>query len=132
MTTQLLDANVLIALVVEEHEHHEAASAWLAGVGEFAVCPIVEGALVRFLLRIGEAPATATAILVRVRAHPDCRFWPDSLSHHEVDLSEIRGHRQVTDSYLSALALRNGGRLVTFDRGLAGRDRTVLLLTAPD
>lgn len=27
----LLDVNVLVALVVPEHEHHEAALAWYAG-----------------------------------------------------------------------------------------------------
>jgi hypothetical protein len=29
------------------------------------------------------------------------------------------GHRQVTDAYLAALARQQGGRLVTFDAGLA-------------
>ena len=52
--TYLLDANVLIALTVAEHEHHERASTWAATVNRFAVCPIVEGALVRFLVRTGE------------------------------------------------------------------------------
>lgn len=131
MTTFLLDANVLIALVVAEHDHHDAASTWLAEVDEFAVCPIVEGALVRFLLRIGEAPATATAILAGVHANPLCQFWPDAVSFRDVDLSDLSGHRQVTDSYLSALARSNGGRLVTFDRALATRDESVLLLSSP-
>jgi hypothetical protein len=129
VTTHLLDANVLIALVVAEHEHHDAASDWLAGVDEFAVCPIVEGALVRFLTRLGEAPATATAVLAGVRAHPGCRFWPDDLSYRDVDLAGIRGHRQVTDTYLAALARARDGRLATLDRALAGRypDLAVLL-----
>ena len=55
MTTFLLDANALIALTIAEHEHHERASDWLATVEAFAVSPVVEGALVRFLVRIGEA-----------------------------------------------------------------------------
>ena len=52
--TYLLDANVLIALTVAEHEHHDRASTWAATINGFAVCPIVEGALVRFLVRTGE------------------------------------------------------------------------------
>ena len=32
------------------------------------------------------------------------------------DWSLILGHRQVTDVYLLALAVRHGGRLVSFDR----------------
>lgn len=55
--TYLLDANVLIALTVQEHEHHARASTWAATVDRFAICPIVEGALVRFLVRLGESPA---------------------------------------------------------------------------
>ncbi len=55
MTTYLLDADVLIALTVAEHEHHARTSAWAAGIDRFALCPVVEGALVRFLVRIGES-----------------------------------------------------------------------------
>jgi len=32
VTTHLLDANVLIALTVGEHEHHVRASSWAAGI----------------------------------------------------------------------------------------------------
>lgn len=128
MTTHLLDANVLIALVVAEHEHHETASDWLAAVGEFAVCPVVEGALVRFLLRLGETPETAAAVLTGVSQHPRCRFWPDSASYRDIDLADIRGHRQVTDTYLAALARVRDGRLATLDRALAARFPEVAVL----
>ena len=33
-------------------------------------------------------------------------------------VEHILGHRRVTDVYLLALAVRNSGRLVTFDRGV--------------
>ena len=36
-----------------------------------------------------------------------------------VDFSRVQGHQQVTDLYLLALAVRHGGRLVTFDRAVA-------------
>lgn len=121
MTTFLLDANVVIALTVAEHEHHERATAWLTTVSRFAVCPLVEGALIRFLLRIGESMETAAAVLAGVRAAERCEFWPDSVSYAEVDVSTVHGHRQVTDSYLAALASRGSGQLATFDRALAAR-----------
>ncbi len=76
----LLDGGVLIALTVEEHEYHERSTAWVSAVGRFAVCPIVEGALVRFLLRLGESAATAAEVVQRVRALPSCEFWADSTS----------------------------------------------------
>lgn len=119
MTAFLLDANVLIALTVAEHEHHERATAWLAGIDRFAVCPVVEGALVRFLLHTGESVETAAAVLGGVRAAARGEFWPDAVSYAEVGLSTVRGHRQVTDAYLAALARHHGGRLATFDAALA-------------
>ena len=118
MTVNLLDANVLIALTVAEHEHHRPASAWAATNG-FALCPVVEGALVRFLVRLGESHATATAVLSALHSSERCEFWPDSVSYARTDLSQVTGHRQVTDAYLVGLATSRGARLVTFDRRLA-------------
>ena len=118
MTTYLLDANVLIALTIVEHEHHARASVWAAGVERFAVCPIVEGALARFLVRIGEKPDTAVAILRQVRMRSGFEFWPDSLSYADASLGHVRGHRQVTDAYLVSLAAERGGVLVTMDEAL--------------
>jgi uncharacterized protein len=120
VSTYLLDANVLIALTVAEHEHHERASAWAAGVDSFAVCPVVEGALVRFLVRAGETPAVATAVLRAVHAMSGCAFWSDSLSYADAGLGHVRGHRQVTDAYLASLAAgRPDSTLATLDEGLA-------------
>ena len=45
-------------------------------------------------------------------------FWPDEVSLLDsdvVDSTRIHGPRQLTDIYLLALAVRNKGRLVTFD-----------------
>ena len=131
MTTYLLDANVLIALVVAEHEHHARASTWMAGIDRFALCPVVEGAVVRFLVRIGERAAVATSLLRAIHALPACEFWSDALSYADVDLQQVRGHRQVTDAYLvSLVAARTGAKLATLDEGLA-RDRPEVTLLLP-
>jgi predicted nucleic acid-binding protein len=48
-------------------------------------------------------------------------FWPDDLTLLDaalVDAGQIRGYKQLTDVYLLALAVKNGGRLVTFDAGI--------------
>lgn len=119
MTCYLLDANVLIALTISEHEHHDRASAWAASIERFALCPVVEGAFVRFLVRIGESAITAASVLRAVRALPRCEFWPDSVSYTDVRLTHVRGHRQVTDAYLATLAEINGGLLATLDEALA-------------
>lgn len=127
----LLDANVLIALVVAEHEHHVRVSTWLSRVDRVALCPVVEGALVRFLVRAGEAVEVAREVLRSLYADPRCEFWPEELSYGEADLSHVRGHRQVTDAYLTALAVTHDGAvLATLDQGLAN-DRSAHTLLVP-
>ena len=122
MTTYLLDADVLIAPTVADHEHPARTSAWASGMSRFAVCPVVEGALVRFLVRIGETAAVAQQVLRGIHALPHCEFWPDSLSYADSDLGPVRGHRQVTDAYLVSLASgRPGATLATLDEGWCGR-----------
>lgn len=125
----LLDANVLIALTVEEHEHHERATTRAAGAAGLAVCPIVEGALVRFLLRLGESAATATEVVRRIHRRPSCEFWPASISYADVAMDHVHGHRQVMDAYLVGLARANAAALATLDEGLAATlpQHTVLL-----
>jgi predicted nucleic acid-binding protein len=49
---------------------------------------------------------------------PAHAFWPDDLSLLDdgvLDWTRVLGHRKVTDNYLLALAVRHGGRFVTFD-----------------
>lgn len=91
----------------------------MADVQAFAGCPIVEGALVRFSLRVGETSATAAALIEGIRAHPSCEFWADDLPYRDVDPLGLQGHQQVTDANLAALATWHRGRLATFDQALA-------------
>ena len=115
----LLDANALIALTLTDHEHHERAASWAASVDQIALCPVVEGALVRFLVRLGQSQATAKALLDGLYSSPRCEFWPDAISYRQADLGHVTGHRQVTDGYLAALAASNNALLATFDEALA-------------
>jgi uncharacterized protein len=118
--TVLLDANVLIALVVADHVHHDAAEAWLAATSEpFATCPITQGSLVRLLIRDGEKADFATSVMREIADSPRHQFWPDDIGFVDVSMIGVIGHRQVTDAYLAALARVRKGRLVTFDAGLA-------------
>lgn len=117
--TYLLDANALIALVIADHEHHHRAAAWASKVSRIAVCPIVEGGLIRYLIRSGESRATAVSVLSSLHASPRCEFWQDSISYTNVHLEHVVGHRQVTDAYLVSLAASRGCKLGTFDQSLA-------------
>lgn len=128
----LLDANVLIAMSIAEHEHHARVSSWLSTIDRVAVCPIVEGSLVRFLVRVGETAAAAQQVLRALRAEPRCEFWADDLSFTDADIGHVRGHRQVTDGYLAALtATHDDALLATLDEGLTRVRPTLTLLVPP-
>ena len=48
-------------------------------------------------------------------------FWPDDVSlldERVISREHVLGPKQLTDVYLLALAVKHGGRLVTFDRGV--------------
>jgi uncharacterized protein len=118
--TVLLDANVLIALLVDDHVHHQAAENWFAGMtGNFATCPITQGSLMRLLIREGQPAAAARTILDGTAADSRHEFWADDIPYTDVPTQGIVGHRQVTDAYLAQLARARGSRLATFDQALA-------------
>ena len=51
----------------------------------------------------------------------DHHFWPDSVSLTDESLFQlpfVLGHKNITDAYLLGLAVRNHGRLATFDRNI--------------
>jgi len=127
--TLLLDANVLIALVVADHVHHDAAEEWLAGTtGPFASCPLTQGSLVRLLLREGQTVSTARAVVEALALNARHEFWPDDIPCSQVPMDGVVGHRQVTDAYLAQLARAHRGRLASFDQGLAKLHQDVVEL----
>lgn len=117
--TVLLDANVLIALTVVDHVHHDVVEDWFDQRSEFfATCPLTQGALVRFLLRGGAQASDAVDVVRGLHASDAHQFWPDELGYDSIDMRGVVGHRQVTDAYLAGLTRSRGGRLATLDRGL--------------
>ena len=125
----LLDVNVLIALVDPEHASATRAHVWFAAhQGGVATCPIVQNGVVRILSQPAyskNAQYSVQSMVQLVRdfcAATDHQFWPDSLAlidEQVFDDSRLRGHRQITDAYLLALAVANAGKLVTFDSAIA-------------
>jgi uncharacterized protein len=69
-------------------------------------------------------PLPARMVMQRLAdacASPLHHFWPDDVSLLDpsiADFDRIHGPRQLTDVYLLALAVRNEGRLVTFDSAI--------------
>ena len=118
--TVLADANVLIALTVVDHEHHQSALDWFDSLDEpLATCPITQGSLVRFLIREGVACATAAEVIEQLTSQSWHHFVPDDIPYRSTLLSMVVGHRQVTDAYLASLAQRHEATVATFDKGMA-------------
>jgi hypothetical protein len=120
----LLDINVLIAALDAGHAHHDRAREWLGaeGVHGWASCPLTQNGCVRIMSQPAYPsalrPGEVIARLREATRHPSHAFWKDDVSLLDdgvVDSSRVLGPRQVTDLYLLALAVRHGGRLVSFD-----------------
>jgi toxin-antitoxin system PIN domain toxin len=139
----LLDVNVLIALTDPEHEHHQAARDWLASPGRerLGICPLTEAGFLRVTTNPAFHPNPRTlehaiAILQALKGRDDYWFCPIDRSWVALTApfaARIRGHQQVTGTFLLGLAIREDGILVTFDRGLkylAGQEfrRNLLVL----
>jgi toxin-antitoxin system PIN domain toxin len=124
----LLDVNVLIALLDDAHVFSRRANAWLeAEPRRVATCPIVENGAVRILSAPAYSathratPGQVAAGLRALGEGVDHAFWPDDVSvldEARIDFSRLHGHRQITDAYLLALALKHGGVLASFDAAL--------------
>jgi uncharacterized protein len=123
----LLDVNVLVALMDRDHIHHRPALAWWRSERDngWASCPITQNGFVRIMCQ-RKYPERTTAAKAIEQLHlqlgqPGHEFWPDDISITDDRLfnrSRILGPKQITDVYLLALAVKNGGRLVTFDRSV--------------
>jgi|SRR5208337_1633631 len=128
MTAYLLDVNILIALAWPEHRQYPLVRAWFrknSGKG-WATCPLVQAGFVRIVSNPAFSPHSVSVEEavegLRVSLNDDShQFWSDSISLPEVVQllkKPIRGHQQITDAYLVALAVRNQGRLATLDRSI--------------
>ena len=124
----LLDVNVLIALLDADHNLHEQATHWLRGHASegWSSCPLTQNGCLRVMSTAAYPhPLPVQAIAARLSeacATPLHEFWPDdcsALDPRVVDISRVHGPKQLTDVYLLALAVRHGGRLVTFDSTIA-------------
>ena len=133
--TWLADGNVLLALLLEDHIHHERVHRWFSELREdrFATCPVTQGTLLRVHMRVSvEGTAAASWEALRaVSGHPAHEWWDDALDYLEVPHRNLQGHRQVTDAWLAELARRRGGRVATLDSGFATLHADVAVLLPP-
>ena len=123
----LFDVNFLIALLQPDHVHHQQAQSWWEANESdgWASCPLTENGFARVVAQTGPRPLTAAAALRFLSeqvASTNHAFWPDDISLTDTDFfrfDRILGPKQLTDIYLLGLAVRNDGRLATFDRSIS-------------
>jgi toxin-antitoxin system PIN domain toxin len=128
VSVALLDVNVLVALCDGGHTEHDLAHHWLGQNKKqgWATCPLTINGCVRILSSPAyratkQTPAEVASVLRDACDTADHHFWPDSVSLLDDTLfkmSAIVGHKNITDAYLLGLAVRNHGRLATFDHGI--------------
>ena len=121
----LLDVNVLLALCDAGHMAHDRCQVWWRDnetLGS-ATCPITQHGFLRIISQssyVGSVPlAQALQALSLWTASVSHEFWPDDLTILDptlFDHTRLLGHKQITDVYLLALAVKHGGRFVTLDR----------------
>lgn len=128
MSIALLDVNVLVALFDPAHDNHEEAHHWFGRNRKhgWATCPITANGCIRVLSNpayptVKASPSEVTDRLRGLCSTVDHHFWQDSVSLLDESLfraAMIVGHQKITDAYLLGLAVRNHGRLATFDRSI--------------
>ena len=143
MSAFLLDVNVLIALLRQDHVAHKSVKRWFQHTGSkhWATCALTQASFVRIVsnpkfaehsLDISEALELLSTV-TKLSGH---RFWTmdvDFLEAVQPFAERLFGHQQVSDAYLLGLSAKKKGRLATLDRAikaLAGsefRDYVVVL-----
>ncbi|MGH6923020.1 MAG: TA system VapC family ribonuclease toxin [Propylenella sp.] len=123
----LFDVNALLALVDPDHVSHGRIRGWWSAnqADGWATCPLTQNGFARVMSQRSypqHRPLSDALEALRLGVmQPDHMFWADDVSITDptiFDHARILGPNQITDVYLLALAVKNGGRLVTFDRGI--------------
>ncbi len=110
--SHLLDVNVLLAAIWENHPQHAKAFGWLAGK-RIIICPLTQ---LGSLKAINAPMDKARALLKQFAEDRNVECIPD-------DLDALRSHpktsEMVTDHYLADLAASHGSKLATLDGNIS-------------
>src|SRR5579862_2632235 len=129
MNSSVIDANVWLALMVDNHSHHSASRRWFSTLepGQAGLCRTVQLTVARLLgnrLVMNQNPLSAAESWSRVTTLLDderVRFLTEppeldsvlpGLFRYSEPTSQL-----INDAYLAAFAISSNRTLVTFDRG---------------
>jgi toxin-antitoxin system PIN domain toxin len=125
----LADVNVLLALLVRQHEHHRVAGKWFdcLAANEAGLCRFVQLALIRLLGNrhiMGDdavPAASAWRLIDELTQDERIAFLPEpellnSVLPRLLTYSVPTG-KLIGDAYLAAFSIAGSRRMVTLDRG---------------
>ncbi len=125
----LADVNVLLALLVRQHEHHNIALQWFDGLAadEAGLCRFVQLALIRLLGNshiMGDdavSAGTAWRLIEELLQDERITFIPEpsvlDTTFPPLLNFPVPAVKLVGDAYLAAFAIASARRMVTLDRG---------------
>jgi len=125
----LVDVNVVLALLVRQHEHHRLARKWFDTLeaSEAGLCRMVHLALIRLLGNraiMGDDALSASAAWILIEEllldeRMEFLAEPSNLDSVMPSLLNypIPTGKLIADAYLAAFAICETRRLVTLDRG---------------
>src|ERR1035437_5294268 len=115
--TYLLDVNVLLAAIIQNHPNHAVTDAWLRNK-KLAVCPLSELGF----LRISTHPkaghhrmSVARQALQDFIAHNQVQFISDDVPALKAAAAKSG---DLTDCYLGELGAQHNAKLATLDAGI--------------
>ena len=133
----LLDVNVLVSLLWPRHVTHKSAIDWFASQkgAPWATCVLSQAGFVRLSSQSASPgspndPSLAAQVLKGATDAREHTYLPIDFDFSVVNTlctGGVVGHRQVTDAWLLATAIRNNAKFVTFDKAVRH-----LLTTEPE
>lgn len=124
----LLDVNVLVSLLWPRYVTHKSAIDWFAKLkgAPWATCVLTQAGFVRLSSQSASPgspndPTLAAQILqgaTNATAHTYLPIDFDFSIVNALCTGGVVGHRQVTDAWLLATAIRNNAKFVTFDKAV--------------
>lgn len=124
----LLDVNVLIALIDEQHALHGRVQTWFFdGPGiAWLSCPLTENGVIRIVTNPSYSQKWSIPDVHRslrlLMAATEHQFVADDISLMDETIFRIdrlRSPKQITDTYLLALAMHHGAAFATIDARIA-------------
>ncbi len=121
----LLDINVLLAAIWQQHPHFGKADAWLGG-REVATCPLTELGFLRISTHKRALNADMTASRQLLAAFLQKHKAESIPADLPVLKSSARKSEELTDHYLADLAFSKGMKFATFDTGIKHKAAEVI------